>query len=212
MAKENTQDDLALIGEPPPRSKGRMGGFTSASPGALPPKPDLSLANHPLDVQRTVFSEDRTHRFTWFRAFPGRNPDDFVAGIGMNPSRADEVYPDSTVRKMCVWAKDHWGAGGYYQLNALSLRLTASTALKDYPCVNLPENDAWIRRIVSKARFVVVSWGNPGHQHGRGAEVEAILREACDPSKVLCFGKNLNGSPVHPLYQAYETPLVPYFS
>jgi hypothetical protein len=129
----------------------------------------------------------------------------------MNPSRADEIFGDSTVDRMVIRARDHWSVGGYYQLNALSIRLTASTRLKDFPCVNLPENDEWIRKIVPAARFVVVCWGNPGHKHGRGAEVERLLREVCSLNKVLCFGKNINGSPIHPLYLAYQTPLVPYF-
>ena len=33
--------------------------------------------------------------------------------------------------------------------------------------LNLPENDEWIRCIASKARLVVVSWGNPGHKRAK---------------------------------------------
>ena len=50
----------------------------------------------------------------------------------------------------------------------------------------------------------MVSWGNPGHKSGRGATVETILREVCDPAKVFCFGRNKNQSPVHPLYQRLD--------
>lgn len=63
-------------------------------------------------------------------------------------------------------------------------RGTYSKDLAKAGLVNLPENDEWIRRIASKARIVVVSWGNPGHKSGRGTAVEKILREVCDPSRV----------------------------
>jgi hypothetical protein len=108
-------------------------------------------------------------------------------------------------------AREYWGVGAYYQLNVMSIRGTYSADLAKSAIINLPENDEWIRRIAAKARFVVVSWGNPGHLSGRGPAVESILRKVCNPAKVLCFGRNKNGSPVHPLYQRLDTPLVPYF-
>lgn len=93
----------------------------------------------------------------------------------------------------------------------MSIRGTYSKDLAKAGLVNLPENDEWIRRIASKARIVVVSWGNSGHKSGRGTAVEKILREVCEPSRVVCFGKNKNGSPVHPLSQKLDAPLIPYF-
>ena len=129
----------------------------------------------------------------------------------MNPSGAAEEVTDNTVDGMCRRAQEHWGVGAYYQLNVMSIRGTYSKDLARTKVVNLPDNDEWIRRIAPRARFVVVSWGNPGHASGRGQEVEKILRKVCDASKVLCFGKNKNGSPVHPLYQKTDAPLLPYF-
>lgn len=172
---------------------------------ALPP---TSLVD-PLVAERTVFNTDRTHRFTLFRHWG--DVDDFACGISMNPSGAAEDVTDRTVEGMCRRAKEHWGVGAYYQLNVMSIRGTYSGDLASTEVVNLPENDEWIRRIAPRARFVVVSWGNPGHASGRGQKVEKILRQVCDASKVFCFGKNKNGSPVHPLYQATDAPLLPYF-
>lgn len=111
-----------------------------------------------------------------------------------------------------VWrAKALWGVGAYYQLNVMSIRGTYSQELAKASNVNLSENDVWIRRIAAKARLVVVSWGNEGHRSGRGAEVEKILRDVCQPGKVFCLGRNNNGSPVHPLYQRRDAPLLRYF-
>lgn len=171
---------------------------------------DDALLADALALERTVFSADRTHRFTLFRHWG--NPDDYIAGICMNPSGATALLTDRTVSKMVKFARVKWGSGAFYMLNALSIRGTYSTELGSAKQVNLPENDEWIRRICAKARFVVVAWGNPGADFGRDKEVEAILREVCDHRKVFCFGRNkTTGAPVHPLYQPFSAELIPYF-
>lgn len=180
---------------------------STASIGSSAPLPSKSV--DPLIVERTIFNADRTHRFTLFRYWG--TPDDYACGISMNPSGAAEEVGDPTVDGMVRRAREYWGVGAYYQLNAMSIRGTYSADLAKTAVVNLPENDEWIRRIATKARIVVVSWGNLGHTSGRGPAIETILREVCAPEKVFCFGKNKNGSPVHPLYQKLDAPLMPYF-
>lgn len=184
-----------------------MSNSASAAIGSAAPLPEPSV--DPLIAVRTVFNADRTHRFTLFRHWG--NPDDYACGISMNPSAATEDVGDPTVDGMVRRARSYWGVGAYYQLNVMSIRGTYSSDLATASVINHPENDEWIRRIAARARIVVVSWGNPGHKSGRGPAVEAILREVCDPAKVFCFGRNRNGSPVHPLYQRHDAPLLPYF-
>jgi hypothetical protein len=179
-----------------------------AAIGASAPLP--SMAVDPLITERTIFNVDRTHRFTLFRHWG--DADDFACGISMNPSGAAEDVSDPTVDGMCRRAREYWGVGAYYQLNVMSVRGTYSAELRKTGVVNLPENDEWIRRIASSARLVIVSWGNPGHKSGRGPIVAGILRQVCDPTRVFCFGRNKNGSPVHPLYQRLDAPLLPFFS
>lgn len=185
-----------------------MTNYATASIGSSAPLP--SSAVDPLIGERTVFNQNRTHRFTLFRHWG--DPDDYACGISMNPSGAAEHVSDPTVDGMVRRAREYWGVGAYYQLNVMSIRGTYSSDLANAAVVNLPENDYWIRRTAAKARLVVVSWGNEGHKSGRGLAVEKILREVCDPAKVFCFGKNKNGSPVHPLYQRLDAPLVRYFA
>lgn len=180
----------------------------TAGIGSSAPLPSETV--DPLVAARTVFNDDRTHRFTLFRHWG--DVDDFACGISMNPSGAAEDVSDRTVDGMCDRARNYWGVGSYFQLNMMSIRGTYSNDLSLATQLNLPENDEWIRRIAPKARFVVVSWGKPGKKSGRGQVVEEILREVCDPSKVLCFGWNGDGSPKHPLYQKKAAPLLPYFN
>lgn len=166
-----------------------------------------------MESERTRFSADRRHRFTLFRNLrnrdAARDPDHYVAFIGMNPSAATETVVDATVSR-CIDYAFRWGFGGFYMLNALSLRATASSELREFK-PNLPENDVWIRAIVSGAARVVVAWGVPGHRDGRSEVVEAILRESCPLGRVFCFGRNRDGSPKHPLYQRRDAQLIPYF-
>jgi len=185
-----------------------MAKFATAEIGSSAPLPGLFVDE--IVAERTRFNADRTHRFTWFRYWG--NPDDYAVGICMNPSGAAEDVGDPTVDGMCKRAREHWGVGGYYQLNVMSIRSTDSKDLSKASVLNLSENDEWIRRIAPLARMVIVGWGNPGHKSGRGPEVVKILREVCDPARVFCFGKNKNGSPVHPLYQKHAAPLLPYFN
>lgn len=189
-----------------------MAGKTStvipAMLGSAAPLPGLFVDN--LVAERTVFSADRTHRFTLFRYWG--DPDDYAMGICMNPSSATEIQGDRTVDGMVARARDLWGVGAYYQLNVMSIRGTYSRDLNKAAVTSLPDNDMWIRKIAANARLVIVGWGNPGHESEQRAKVESILREVCDPSKVFCFKKTLCGAPIHPLYQKRHAPLKPYFT
>lgn len=178
-----------------------------AAIGTAAPQPSSPV--DPIVAERTVFNADRTHRITLFRYWG--DIDDFAMGISMNPSGAAEDVGDPTVDGMSKRAREHWGVGAYYQMNVMSIRGTYSKDLAKAGLLNVPENDEWIRRLAPMARLVVVSWGNPGHKSGRGPAVAEILREVCDPVRVVCFGKNKNGSPVHPLYQRLDAPLIPFF-
>lgn len=180
----------------------------TASLDQLPPEVDASLID-PLVLARTRFSEDRRHRFTLFRHWG--DPNNFMACCGMNPSGADAFADDKSVIRACGFA-ERWGFGALYMLNAMSVRLTDSRRLSSAPCVNLPENDQWIRSVVRDAGLVLLAWGNPAAKFGRSGDVEQILREECDPLKVRCFGKNKNGTPVHLLYQRNDAVPTPYFA
>lgn len=192
--------------------------------GACPPAPDSTLVTDRLEAERTVFNADRTHRFTLYRreatgcgyeCVPRadgrpRDPDRYCAFIGMNPSGADEVHNDRTVSRCYAFALQ-WGFDALYMLNAFSLRSTDSDGLYRVATPSLPENDAHIRRVVAGAGRVVVAWGKPGGDFNRGNQVEAILRACVPPERVLCFGRNKDGTPAHPLYQPASAELQPYF-
>jgi hypothetical protein len=197
----------------------------TAEVGALPAPDDPTLVVDRLEFERTVFSSDHVHRFTLYRReAPGfdyesplrpdgqpRDPDRFCAFIGMNPSGASAIYSDATVSRCYLFAL-RWGFDALYMLNAFSLRSTDPKGLLQVPHATLPENDEWIRKICARAGLVVCAWGKPGGMFKRGVELERILRESVPHDRVKCFGRNRDGTPVHPLYQPSDAQLVPYFS
>lgn len=182
--------------------------FQTATQADLPLSQDLSLVD-PLVVANTRFNASRSHRYTLFRYWG--KPTRYCAFIGMNPSGADEAALDRTVNRCCEFAR-RWGFPALYMLNAFGLRATNPKELYACPDPVGPDNDRWIAEVAAGAERVVVAWGTPGSHLGRAGQVEAILRKACRKDRVLCFGRNQNGTPVHPLYQSYLKPLVPYFA
>lgn len=62
------------------------------------------------------------------------------------------------------------------------------------------------------AHKIVCAWGKEGVILERGAAVKARLREivGLQDQPLWCFKENLDGTPVHPLYQRDATALVEY--
>jgi hypothetical protein len=104
------------------------------------------------------------------------------------------------------------GCGGLVVVNLFALRSTDPRELKraldrgEDPIG--PENDAAIVDAARLAGRVLCAWGTHGALLGRGAKVAGMLVDA--GFELVALGVNADSSPVHPLYQPYEAPLVPY--
>ena len=188
--------------------------FQSASQSDLPLPPSLLIITKPFDIANTRFSADRHYRYTLFRdvrpeGAPGE-PKTYLAVIGLNPSGADETREDNSVGR-CISFARRWGFEALYMLNAFALRATDPKELYQHPDPIGPDNDRWIREIVVGAGRVIPAWGQHAMKLKRAADVEAIVQAACRPEVVLCFGRNKDLSPKHPLYQPNDVVPVPYF-
>lgn len=148
--------------------------------------------------RRCVFSPDRVHRYTLWREFDLANHD-FVQFIGLNPSTADEVQDDPTVRRCIDFAK-RWGYGALCMTNLFAFRATDPRVMKAASDPIGPENDAWLARIATGAGTVVAAWGNHGEFMGRDKAVAALL------PRLACLGVTSKGFPRHPLYVRSTTP------
>ena len=149
-----------------------------------------------------TFSADRTHRYSW-RCNVGQPSLLDLRGwralfVMLNPSTADELGPDPTVRR-CIGFASSWG---YQQLeirNLFSLRSTDPRALygADNPEGD-PRNITDILNAAMAAAIVVCAWGVHGSLRGRGAAVAAALR--AQGTRLHHLGLTKDGHPRHPLY------------
>lgn len=144
-----------------------------------------------------VFSKGRIHRYTLERVWSEINHTR-VAFIGLNPSTADELQDDPTVRRCIRYAKK-WGFGGMIMLNIFGLRSTDPKALYRHTEPIGGHNDFYILKTVDRkdVRLVVACWGNHGAYLSRGWSVRRMVERL---TQMQCLGKTKFGEPKHPLY------------
>src|SRR5258708_25790329 len=162
--------------------------------------PDL-----PKDVARdATFSEDRVYRYQLVRStgYPNRALVNFV---GLNPSTADELYDDPTVRRLIGFARRQ--AFGFLILtNLFAFRVTDPRGLKLAADPIGPENFRYLAAAALNSDCIVPCWGAHGAVRSRGREALELLRRLGD---IRVFGLTKGGEPVHPLYLAYDNELMP---
>ncbi len=147
-------------------------------------------------VSSARFSPDRRWRYELRRQWDPSRP--YVAFIGLNPSKADEVQSDRTVSRCIDFAK-RWDYGGLVMLNVFAVMATDPRDMRRARDPVGPENDVHIRAVAQEVMFVVVAWGNGGRWQNRGATVLDMLGE------VRTLGLTKRGFPRHPLYVRGET-------
>ena len=127
--------------------------------------------------------------------------------IGLNPSTANDIKDDPTIRRLVNFAKS-WGYGGLYAGNLFSivsanpdvLFLSSSTEQPDRP------NDMAIKQMCDLTSTRLVGWGEWGKNAGKRPDtVLALLGEP-----VFCLKVNQSGEPCHPLYLPKDTKLIRY--
>ena len=149
-------------------------------------------------------SADERYRYRLRRAW--RKQPGFLLWVMLNPSTANALKDDATIRK-CVGFAKRWGYGAIEVVNLYALRATRpdELVLSDDPIG--PENDEWIRQFAAKATGICAGWGSqklPLFKQ-RVRDVLAMI-----PCEVACIGKTRDGFPRHPSRPSYATPLEIY--
>lgn len=148
---------------------------------------DLQLFN--THEAGAIFSPCRKYRYVLWREWDKTKP--MVAFIGLNPSTANEVKNDPTIRKVTKFART-WGYGGVYMLNLFAYISPYPEDLKT--CEDpLGENDRWLDAYLAKSDKIIFSWGR-FDVFGRDKEIMERYPNA------YCLIKNNNDTPRHPLY------------
>jgi hypothetical protein len=120
-----------------------------------------------------------------------------VNWILLNPSTADAVSDDPTIRRLLGYALA-WGMGRIVVTNLFAYRLTDSGKLRTVLLPVGPENDRHLIREAQAAALVVCGWGTKGAHLGRAEKVKTLLRGCGATLHALRLTKD--GCPEHPLY------------
>jgi hypothetical protein len=122
--------------------------------------------------------------------------------IGLNPSTADEVEDDPTIRRSINFAKT-WGYGELCMANLFAYRATKPTDLLKAEDPVGTDNNKWLKELAEKAAIVVAAWGNEGSHLGRSKDVVRLI------PNLHYLKMNVSGEPSHPLYLRADLKPIP---
>lgn len=149
-----------------------------------------------------VISPDGRYRYRLSRIWDSHKMP--LVWIMLNPSTADALKDDPTIRRCISFAKRE-GAGGIEVLNLFAYRTSKPEDLKKVDDPVGPDNDLWISEVLFPHNRCVCAWGAyPAWD--RIAEVFGL----CLGIQFLCLGRTAAGHPKHPLYISSDQPLIPY--
>lgn len=148
-------------------------------------------------MQRSaILSPCRDYRYSLARIWSPTQPT--VLFVGLNPSTADDLVDDPTVRR-CVGFARRWGFGGMTLVNLFAYRSKDPAELLRATDPIGPGNDDHILEGVRAAERVLLVWGTKGGHLNRDQDILSVL------PKVHCLGITKAGHPKHPLYLAGKT-------
>lgn len=131
-----------------------------------------------------------------------------VAFFGINPSTADAMLDDATVRKWNGFCA-RLPATRFIVGNVFSYRSTDPKALARTPFPQGPQHYTYQKRIIDQADILVPCWGGrskvPKRLQPYIDQLLASLHRSGKP--VMHFGLTDGGDPLHPLFLPYTTQL-----
>lgn len=152
--------------------------------------------------RQAVFSPCRNYRYVLTRKWlPDLGePEVAVAFVGLNPSTADALVDDQTIRK-CVGYAKCWGFSQLIMLNMFAFRSTDPGPMKQSLDPTGPRNHQYLAEYTSPHRVAqtICCWGANVDDMERMLVVES-WRAIQRPT--FCLGKTKSGMPKHPLYLA----------
>lgn len=153
-----------------------------------------------LSESGAEFSPCRKYRYKLWRTW-GKG--EYVAFVGLNPSTADEVDNDPTVRRCINFAKT-WGFDGLLMLNIFGFRSTDPAGLKTIDDPVGPGNDQALITGSQQAGLTVAAWGTHGGYLNRHDNVLKLL------DNLHYLKLTQGGYPNHPLYLKADLKPIPW--
>ena len=115
----------------------------------------------------------------------------------LNPSLADDKNDDPTIRRLINFTKK-FNYGGFLVGNIFTT-ITPNPKELDKSKGMSDKNFEELIKLINKVDQIVYAWGS-------SIEEPQLLKKLVLNPK--CFGKNLNGTPKHPLYVPSQTKLI----
>lgn len=152
-------------------------------------------------------SDDGAHRYLLGRSWD--TPYKTVTFVMLNPSTADALADDATIRR-CVGFARRWGFNRLLVVNLYAFRSTDPRNLLSAPDPVGPKNDATILEAVAVSHLVICAWGAHEAVKRCPERVARVLRLLEPVEHVEALQLTRDGHPWHPLYVPYEVTLVPF--
>ena len=154
----------------------------------------MSLLEH-NEPPAAEFSPCRTWRYILRRRWAAGPSIGFIL---LNPSTADEIQNDPTIRRCIGYAKA-WGFGGLVLGNLFGYRATKPEVMRAVVDPVGPGNNEALRVICGEADGrIICGWGAHGSFMDRGKHVLTLLHGAGARPEALAL--TADGEPRHPLY------------
>ena len=164
-----------------------------------------------MDLNRTIFSECRKRRFLLYRRWEdngvssaGNRDVHVVHFVGLNPSVADEMENDSTVKRMMGFAMK-WGFNALRVTNLLALVETHQDKIPVHSDLFCNRNMNFVKCAHTRSCKTVFAWG----AMGKVRKPEKFYRLARDVAEMIpgacCLGYTKDGHPRHPLFMKGDT-------
>jgi hypothetical protein len=165
-------------------------------------------------IATATLSPDGVYRYLLTRTWPNHDAEDVdsllrtILFVMLNPSTADALIDDPTVRRIVGFARI-WKYNSVQVVNLFALRSSDPDALRRHPDPIGPANDNHIAEAAVRADLIVCGWGAQPDLRSRDRDVYGLLRSRAR-APIRCLGLTTGGHPRHPLYLAKKTPLMDY--
>ena len=137
-----------------------------------------------------TLSHCRTYRYSLTREWGSGLA---VLFVGLNPSTADEMLDDPTIRRCVSFARE-WGYARLHMANLFAFRATDPRDMKNASDPVGPENDKHLLALANDSALTVAAWGVHGTLGGRHNAVRGML------PRLHYLRLTKDGHPGHPLY------------
>ena len=148
-------------------------------------------------IREAEVSIDKKDRYSLKREWDKSK--NHILYIMLNPSMADDKNDDPTIRRLIDFTRK-FEYGGFLVGNIFTT-ITPNPKEIDRSKGMSDRNFEKLLNLINKVDKIVYAWGN-------SVEEPQHLKELILSPK--CFGKNLNGTPKHPLYLPKNSKLIDY--